>query len=123
MRKKYEPYLKDISNSIISIENFIKGMNYDQFKKDDKTSSAVIRKLEIIGEASKYIPDDIRQIYSQIPWKEMAGMRDKLIHAYSEVDFKLVWKTVKQMAEISKQFKIVLYVNCIIAVIYGYFFW
>ena len=96
MRKKYEPYLKDISNSIISIENFVKGVNYEQFKKDDKTSSAVIRKLEIIGEATKYIPDDIRRMYSQIPWKEMAGMRDKLIHAYSEVDFKLVWMTVKQ---------------------------
>lgn len=96
MRKKYEPYLKDISNSIISIENFVKGVNYEQFKKDDKTSSAVIRKLEIVGEATKYIPDDIRRMYSQIPWKEMAGMRDKLIHAYSEVDFKLVWMTVKQ---------------------------
>ncbi|MBA7701220.1 hypothetical protein ES703_109953 [subsurface metagenome] len=71
-------------------------MNYEQFKKDDKTSSAVIRKLEIVGEATKYIPDDIRRMYSQIPWKEMAGMRDKLIHAYSEVDFKLVWMTVKQ---------------------------
>ncbi len=96
MRKKYEPYLKDIYNSINSIENFVKGMSYEQFKKDDKTSSAVIRKLEIIGEAAKYISDDIRQLYSQIPWKEMAGMRDKLIHAYSEVDFKLVWMTVKQ---------------------------
>jgi uncharacterized protein with HEPN domain len=96
MHKKYKPYLNDINNSIISIEDFIKGMDYDQFKNDDKTSSAVIRKLEIIGEATKYIPDSIRNLYPQIPWKEMAGMRDKLIHAYSEVDFKLVWMTVNQ---------------------------
>ena len=61
-------------------------MDFDQFKEDDKTTSAVIRKLEIIGEATKHIPQDITQKYPTVPWKEMAGMRDKLIHFYYDVD-------------------------------------
>lgn len=96
MLRKFKMYLKDIMNAINSIESFVERMTYEQFEKDDKTSSAVIRKFEIIGEAAKYIPNDIKQEYPQIPWKEMTGMRDKLIHAYSEVDFKLVWMTIKQ---------------------------
>ena len=95
MLEKFAVYLKDINESIESIENFIEEMTQEQFEDDDKTSSAVIRKLEIIGEASKYIPEVIRNKYTKIPWKEMAGMRDKLIHAYSKVDFKLVWMTIK----------------------------
>ena len=95
MLEKFAVYLKDINESIESIENFIEEMTQEQFEDDDKTSSAVIRKLEIIGEASKYIPKVIRNKYTEIPWKEMAGMRDKLIHAYSKVDFKLVWMTIK----------------------------
>ena len=95
MLEKFAVYLKDINESIESIENFIEEMTQEQFEDDDKTSSAVIRKLEIIGEASKYIPEVIRNKYTEIPWKEMAGMRDKLIHAYSKVDFKLVWMTIK----------------------------
>jgi uncharacterized protein with HEPN domain len=56
----------------------------------------VIRKFEIIGEATKNIPKNIREKYTQIPWKDIAGMRDRLIHAYSEVDLRLVWMTIKQ---------------------------
>lgn len=82
--------------AIISIEKFIEGLDYNQFKVDDKTSSAVIRKFEIIGEATKNIPEVIREQNLQIPWKDIAGMRDKLIHAYSEVDLKLVWTTIHQ---------------------------
>ena len=89
-------YLKDINKAIESITIFIQGMNFEQFKNDDKTSSAVIRKFEIIGEATKKIPNVIKEKYTQIPWKDIAGMRDKLIHAYSEVDLKLVWKTIQQ---------------------------
>ena len=89
-------YLKDIKMAITSIEEFIEGLNFNQFKLDDKTSSAVIRKFEIIGEATKNIPEEIRKQYHEIPWKDIAGMRDKLIHAYSEVDLKLVWTTIHQ---------------------------
>ena len=79
MSNRFLIYLNDIKSAIISIENFIDKMNFDQFKNDDKTSSAVIRKFEIIGEATKNIPETIREKHSQVPWKDIAGMRDKLI--------------------------------------------
>lgn len=94
--RNYKLYIKDILNAVESIENFVENMNFDEFKKDDKTSSAVIRKFEIIGEAAKHIPENIRQKYPQIPWKEMAGMRDRLIHFYFGIDYKLVWTTIKE---------------------------
>jgi len=96
MSEKSLIYLKDINKAINSINNFIEGMNIEQFKSDDKTSSAVIRKFEIIGEATKNLPNTIKDKYPQIPWKDIAGMRNKLIHAYSEVDLNLVWKTIQK---------------------------
>ena len=63
-----------------AIEGFVGGMEFEDFKRDDKTSSAVIRKFEIVGEAAKNIPETIKQKYSSIPWREMGGMRDRLIH-------------------------------------------
>jgi uncharacterized protein with HEPN domain len=96
MSEKFLIHLKDINNAIDSINNFIEGMNFEQFESDDKTSSAVIRKFEIIGEATKNIPNSIKDKYPQIPWKDIAGMRDKLIHAYYEVDLNLVWITIQK---------------------------
>ncbi len=89
-------YLKDILSAMGSIEDFVGRMSFEEFCSDDKTSSAVIQKFEIIGEATKNIPNNIRQQYPTIPWKEMAGMRDRLIHFYFGVDYKLVWKTIKE---------------------------
>ncbi|NTU73714.1 DUF86 domain-containing protein [Candidatus Roizmanbacteria bacterium] len=94
--RDYQLYLKDILAAIESIEAFVQGMDVGSFKADDKTVSAVIRKLEIIGEAAKGIPVEIRSKYSHIPWKEMAGMRDKLIHFYFCIDYDLIWATVKR---------------------------
>jgi uncharacterized protein with HEPN domain len=89
-------YLKDILDAMESIEKFVQDMNFEDFKKDDKTVSAVIRKFEIIGEATKQIPDEIKQKSPEAPWKEMAGMRDRLIHFYFGVDYQLVWMTIKE---------------------------
>ena len=94
--RDYRLYLKDILSAMDSIEAFVEGMSFAEFCADDKTSSAVIRKLEIIGEATKNITDEIRQQYPTVPWKEMAGMRDRLIHFYFGVDYRLVWTTIKE---------------------------
>jgi uncharacterized protein with HEPN domain len=71
-------------------------MNYEQFKSDKKTLYAVLRSIEVIGEATKHVPDEIRARYPTVPWKEMAGMRDKLIHDYLRVDVETVWLVVKE---------------------------
>ena len=88
-------FIQDILQAIERIESFISGMNYDAFVEDDKTLSAVVRKLEIIGEAVKQLPEGFTQLHPNIPWKQIAGMRDKLIHFYFGVDPLLVWQTVQ----------------------------
>jgi uncharacterized protein with HEPN domain len=89
-------YLEDILQAMESTETFVQGMTFDDFQADDKTASAVVRKLEIIGEATKQVSSDIRHKHPELPWGEMAGMRDRLIHAYFGVDYRLVWRTVKE---------------------------
>ena len=88
-------FIQDILLAIERIESFISGMDYDAFVDDDKTLSAVVRKLEIIGEAVKQLPESFTQQHKNIPWKQIAGMRDKLIHFYFGVDPLLVWQTVQ----------------------------
>ena len=78
--REYADYLEDILDAISKIANFIEGMTFDQFSRDDKTAYAVIRALEIIGEATKHIPEHVRKSNPDISWREMAGIRDKLIH-------------------------------------------
>lgn len=92
MKREYFDYIQDILNSIDEIVFFIKGMNFQIFEQDRKTINAVIRSLEVIGEAAKKIPDEIKIGYPLIPWRNISGMRDKLIHEYFGVDEEIVWK-------------------------------
>lgn len=94
--REFVDYLKDLLDSMVKIERFIEGMDYQAFSEDEKTLFAVIRALEIVGEAVKHIPDEIRTGSPEIPWKEMAGMRDVLIHDYFGVDANTVWVTASQ---------------------------
>ena len=87
-------HLADIENSIRKALRFVFGMDEASFMADDKTAYAVVRALEIIGEATKRIPIEIRQKYPEIPWRSMAGLRDKLIHDYFCVNWLVVWRTV-----------------------------
>ena len=77
-------------------EEFIQGMSYDHFTTDKKTFNAVLRSIEVIGEAAKHIPENLRSKYPTIPWKEMAGMRDKVIHFYFGVNREAVWLAAKE---------------------------
>jgi len=88
--------LRDILDAAEAIESFVEGMNYEEFVSNDLVMSAVIRKLEIIGEVAKNVPNEIKQKFSEVPWKEMAGMRDRLIHFYFGVKYELVWQTIKR---------------------------
>ena len=87
-------FLADIRDAASKAQTFVAGMSYPQFVADTKTAFAVVRALEIVGEAAKRIPPDVRQRAPDVPWRAMAGIRDKLIHDYVSVDPEIVWRTV-----------------------------
>ena len=89
-------YIDHILNSIKRILTYISGKDKDSFDKDQVTQDAVVRQLEIIGEATKRVSKEFRSKYPEIPWSDMAGMRDVLIHDYIDVDFEVVWKTASE---------------------------
>ncbi|MBU1006964.1 MAG: DUF86 domain-containing protein [Candidatus Omnitrophica bacterium] len=96
MTREYKDYLMDIIGAIEKIEEFTQGIKAEDFEKDEKTKFAVIRALEVIGEAAKKIPLPVKNKYPQIPWPAITGMRDKLIHEYFGVNVKVIWNTVKE---------------------------
>ena len=102
MKREIGDYVQDVIESMDKAMIFIKDMSYDEFAQDEKTTFAVVRALEIIGEAIKNIPAEIRKVYPDVPWKAMAGMRDKLIHEYFGVNLEFVWETVKERIPIIK---------------------
>jgi uncharacterized protein with HEPN domain len=89
-------YLRDIADAIDKAAAFTGGMSFDDFVADPKTVYATVRALEIIGEATKRLPEDVRARYAAVPWREMAGMRDKLSHDYFGVNLPVVWKTLQK---------------------------
>jgi uncharacterized protein with HEPN domain len=92
----YSDYLRDILENAEKAISFVAGMTGDEFIQDEKTVFAVIRAIEVIGEATKKIPNIIRDKYPHLPWREMAGTRDKLIHDYFGVNSTVIWKTVTE---------------------------
>jgi len=88
-------FMLDIRDSIHDVRDFVKDITYEEFIEDRKTVNAVIRSLEIIGEATKKIPPTVRLNYPLVPWREVAGMRDKLIHEYFGVDLSMIWETIQ----------------------------
>lgn len=99
MKKDIRVFIQDILESIKLIEEYAKGVNEEEFLDKDNNlqmKDAIIRRLEIIGEAVKNIPDDFKGKYPNIPWKQISGMRDILIHEYFGVKLERVWKTAKE---------------------------
>ena len=89
-------YLKDMLESSSKGISFIQNLTYNEFSKDEKTQFALIKAIEIVGEASTKIPENIKNKFPEIPWREVSGMRNKLVHDYFGVNLKVVWNTAKE---------------------------
>lgn len=102
-KRESELYLQDILISIQRIEEYTKGLSSKDFEADWKTVDAVVRNLEIIGEAAKNMPEEIIEKYPEIPWSSMVSMRNKVIHEYFGVDVEILWKTTKEDLPLLKE--------------------
>jgi uncharacterized protein with HEPN domain len=96
MKREYDDYLHDMLDNAELALSFVIGMEYDEFFEDEKSTYAVMRALEIIGEAARKVPEDVRNANPEIPWREITGMRNKLMHEYFGANMKVVWRTVQE---------------------------
>jgi len=90
-KRKPDVYLQDIQESISHIQHFLDGVSEEEFYKNVEKQDAVLRRLEIIGEAVKHLPDEIRDNHPDVPWRQISGMRDIIIHEYFGVTLEMVW--------------------------------
>lgn len=100
--------IQDIKEAIDRIMAYTSNMEYDDFLDDYKTQDAVIRNIEILGEAAKLLSDESKEKYPNVPWKDIAGTRDKLIHDYFGVNIDIIWEIARnEMPSLSAQFRII----------------
>jgi uncharacterized protein with HEPN domain len=105
-RRRDKDFVGDMTDAMELILGYTKGLTYKSFVEDRKTCDAVVRNFEIIGEAAKNISSDIKTGNPDIPWKELAGLRDKLIHFYFGVDYRIVWNIIrKELPKVRKSIR------------------
>lgn len=96
VKRTYRLYLNDIIQAMNKIEKYSQGLDYDSFVSNDMVIDAVLRNIEVIGEAAAQIPETLKQQYSHIPWKKIIGLRNIVIHEYFGVDLDNIWKIVTE---------------------------
>ncbi|MDW7973234.1 MAG: DUF86 domain-containing protein [Thermodesulfovibrio sp.] len=95
-KRNWKLFIYDIFESIQKIEKYTENLSYDEFVTDEKTKDAVIRNLEIIGEAARQIPDNIKALISEIEWSKIIGLRNRIIHGYFAIEYEIIWQIVKK---------------------------
>ena len=104
MTKHFDlPYINHILDAITNIESFLEGVSRNYFIENEEKQSAIIRQIEIIGEAVKNLSNELRSKYHEIEWNKITGMRDKIIHKYFGVDLNIVWEVLKKDLPVLKQ--------------------
>jgi uncharacterized protein with HEPN domain len=107
--KKSNPYLRHILEECEYLEKSSKGLKYEDFFKDETLKRAFLRSLEVIGQAVKNISNEVKEKYPEIEWRKIAGMRDKLIHEYFGVDYKIVWDVIlNEIPDLKNKIKMIL---------------
>jgi len=96
MKRNKKFYLNDIIDAIGNVESFLKGVDKENFLKNIEKQSAVVRQLEIIGEAAKNVSNDLKRKYPDIPWKDIVGFRDIATHAYFRLNLTMVWEITQK---------------------------
>lgn len=108
-KRQWRLFIEDILECIGKIEKYTEDMSFDEFGKDSKTVDAVVRNLEVIGEASKNVPDEVKKQYQKIYWEGMIGLRNRIVHEYFGVDLKIVWHIIKEeLPALKEKMKLVL---------------
>lgn len=95
-KRALSEYLDDILAAIADIEAFTDGINFNEFRENREKVLAVVKSIEILGEATKKIPDEFRRAHPQVAWRSITGMRDMLVHEYWGIDMAVVWSTVEE---------------------------
>ena len=109
MQRDYKTYLKDIIEAINRIETYTKNLDFDEFSDKSIYQDAIVRNLEIIDEAVKNIPNDLRKKYPNVEWRKIAGLRDILAHSYFGIDIEIVWDVVQnKIPELKEQINLIL---------------
>ena len=107
-KREWKLFVEDILESIELIESYVHTMELSDFTKDRKTIDAVVRNFEIIGEASKFIPDDIKTRYPEIDWKGIIGLRNRIAHEYFGISVSIVWDIIKkELSRLKNQMKLI----------------